>query len=317
MTHQTLNPGASANAHGARELFIASNVSENNAIVAENLAFAGLAVFPCGADKRPLVKWRDESTNDPDAGRAMWRRHPDALPAIDCGKSEIVVVDLDRHDPAKDGVAAFKQLAQPHGLPPGVVIVRTAGAGAHLYFAQPEGVEPFGNSKGDLPAGIDVRARGGFVIAPGSMLEDGRGWRIANGSPDLAEAFAAGAIPPLPQWLQEIIRPQRPTPQPRPMAWSSAGDDRERAYIEAALRCIPADDRDTWLRIGGALHDAGHGRDLWDSWSATSSKFDPHVQQKTWASFSRPCRGARATVGTIIALARQYGFHGRKFGRAA
>ena len=47
-------------------------------------------------------------------------------------------------------------------------------------------------------------------------------------------------------------------------------DDRPR--IEVALRHIPADDRDLWLRIGMAIK-AGMGEDgfdLWDDWSRSS-----------------------------------------------
>ncbi len=315
MTQKRVSPAASANAVRTQEIASAA-IPENNKRVAENLAEVGFSVFPCGPDKRPRVTWRDASTSDVDAVRAMWRRVP-GLPAIDLAKCNIVAIDLDRHTGGNDGVAAFKRLAQPHGLPRGVPIVRTAGNGVHLYFRQPEGVEPFGNSKGALPAGIDVRGHGGFVVAPGAMLQDGRQWRLADGSPDLAGAYQAGTIPPLPQWLCDLIRPQRPAPKSRPMHWTSASADRERVYVEAALRYISSDDRCTWFCIGGALHDAGFPRELWDWWSSSSSKFDEKTQAKTWASFSRPSRRVAASIGTIIALARRNGFQGKKYGRAA
>jgi hypothetical protein len=39
------------------------------------LANAGMHVFPCGSDKRPLGPWRKESTTDPEKVRAWWMRH--------------------------------------------------------------------------------------------------------------------------------------------------------------------------------------------------------------------------------------------------
>jgi hypothetical protein len=50
---------------------------------------------------------------------------------------------------------------------------------------------------------------GGFVIAPGAVLPDGKRWQSVNGRPLLADAFKAGTIPELPQWLADIIRPNR------------------------------------------------------------------------------------------------------------
>jgi hypothetical protein len=54
-----------------------------------------------------------------------------------------------------------------------------------------------------------VRGVGGFVIAPGAQLPDGEWWQSVNGRPLLGDAFKAGTIPELPQWLADIIRPSR------------------------------------------------------------------------------------------------------------
>src|SRR5262249_22987558 len=66
-----------------------------------------------------------------------------------------------------------------------------------------------GNGRGELPDGIDVRGVGGFVIAPGAVLPDGKRWQSVNGRPSLADAFKAGSIPELPRWLADIIRPNQ------------------------------------------------------------------------------------------------------------
>ena len=82
-------------------------------------------VFPTNG-KDPRVRWREDSTTDAATIRGWWTRWPDAGIGVDCGKSVLVVVDLDVKD-GVDGVAAWKQahrwptdpghLLRPH--PPG------------------------------------------------------------------------------------------------------------------------------------------------------------------------------------------------------
>ncbi len=58
-----------------------------------------------------------------------------------------------------------------------------------------------------------MRGAGGLVIAPGTIV-NGKQYVADDKFPDLAEAFAAGAIPILPAYVQEIIRPPRTAPAP-------------------------------------------------------------------------------------------------------
>ena len=50
-------------------------------------------------------------------------------------------------------------------------------------------------------------------------------------------------------------------------------DPRDISRFEMALRHIPADDRETWLRVGMALHAESDGSDagltIWSDWSRT------------------------------------------------
>ena len=132
-----------------------------------------------------------------------------ALPAIVVGRAGLVVIDCDRHPGGDDGIKAFNRLLSANGGNlADVPITKTANGGAHLFFKQPKG-EPLGNGRGELPDGIDVRGVGGFVIAPDAVLPDGKGWQSVNGRPLLADAFKAGTIPKLPQWLADNIRPNR------------------------------------------------------------------------------------------------------------
>ena len=202
-----------------------------NLAAALALAEAGVKIFPAGADKRPLFKqWQEIATTERDIISDWWRRAPYALPAIPCGVNGLLVIDLDRHGNGSDGVSAFKALVARHGaLPPGVPMVKTPNNGLHLYFRQPPG-EPLGNGRGSLPAGCDVRGVGGFVIGPGAVLPDGRGWiRVAERPPVTQAAQLA--------WIESILRrPAEPPREDHPAGETS--DQRGRAYAEQALHEI-------------------------------------------------------------------------------
>jgi hypothetical protein len=87
-----------------------------------------------------------------------------------------------------------------------------------------------------------------------------------------------------------------------PRRWLPRTDDDHR--VRDALRLIPADDRETWWRVGAALksHFGDVGRGLWDSWSASSEKYDPRTQERIWKSFRR----SGVTIATIFHLAREH-----------
>jgi hypothetical protein len=200
----------------------------------------GLYVFPCGADKKPLVKWRALSTIDHEQIKQQWANHPDAIPGIDLGKSNHIVIDGDRHG-GPDGVVAVEQLFTEHNTSltdaPGVITPR--GGGRHSWFKQPNG-KPLGNS--DKPIrdlGINIRGAGGYVIAPGATLPDGRRYTRDKDTPNLFVALRENAVPPLPEWFVELVRPKAHHNQdhedaPRPTQKLN-GSIRHRRYAEAAL----------------------------------------------------------------------------------
>lgn len=98
--------------------------------------------------------------------------------------------------------------------------------------------------------------------------------------------------------------------------WADKADlPDEIAYILTALTYIKSDDRNIWLLVGGALFDkfGELGRAIWDAWSSKSSKFDSKDQDRTWKSFSRQGISKRSSIGSIITLARENGFEGRKY----
>ena len=212
----------------------ASHAALSNLDVALEIADRGHFVFPCYSHgpeaKRPHkgVPWRQASSNSPDRIRQWWDRWPDAVPGLDLAKSGILVIDL-------DGEFGFDDWAEiSAGREPDVPFVDTPSGGRHLYFVR--GEFEHGNGRGLLPPkrdhqGIDVRGTGGYVIAPGATMLDGRQY-IPEGDP-------LDTAVPVPAWLREILKGVEPAPPPphpvRAAPSRPVADDRRRAYGEEAL----------------------------------------------------------------------------------
>ena len=160
---------------------------------ARALAEKGLAIFPCRPrDKRPAtLNGLNDATTDPIEIENWWHQNPNYNIAIATGAvSGIFVVDLD----GADAEAELRKLEAQHGELPATVESIT-GRGRHLFFKWPE--TPVRNSAGRIATGIDVRATGGYVIAPPSIHPSGRRY---SWSVDSAASFAAA-----PEWLLSII----------------------------------------------------------------------------------------------------------------
>lgn len=73
------------------------------------------------------------------------------------------------------------------------------------------------------------------------------------------------------------------------------------------LSYIPADDYDTWIKCGMALHFEQYTVYDWIEWSRTSSKFKDGLCESKWRSFTDD--GARTVTGAYITdLAKKYGY---------
>lgn len=113
----------------------------------------GFYLFPVQKNKIPYAKfpWRELSTRDPLQWK-MWSEEFEGCSwAIDCGKSGLVVVDIDpRNGGSCEKFDPFKTWK-----------VKTPSGGFHFYF------------KGKAPCskpwpGVDIKADGGYVLSPPS-----------------------------------------------------------------------------------------------------------------------------------------------------
>ena len=177
---------------------------EINYQVALAWARLGIPVFPCKQDKTPhTTNGHRDATTDLRQIHLWWSAHPDAIPAISPGPAGLFITDLDRHDGKVDGVANFKALAAEFGQSArDFVPVHTAGGGVHLYFRNTAPVQ-LGCGRGRMfkGLGIDFRGDGGYVIAPGAVLADGRRWGTEAELAALYQLIVGNGLKIPPQWM--------------------------------------------------------------------------------------------------------------------
>lgn len=165
-----------------------------------------------------LAGWQNGDRPDPAAVQRIWRQWPKANVGLATGeRSGFFVLDV---DPDKGGDASVDKLVQKHGPLPQTYSVMTGSGGAHYYFLMPD--FPVSNSKGRLPAGLDVRGTGGQVVSPPSRTDRGDYVVLSD-----------GAIKAAPEWLLDYIR--REEPKPITPGSNERGDVELAGYVQAIL----------------------------------------------------------------------------------
>ncbi|GAB2915520.1 bifunctional DNA primase/polymerase [Streptomyces mayteni] len=210
-------------------------------------AARGGHVFPLipGSKRPAITRWEARATNDPERIGRCWGHGPYNI-GLATGPSGLVVVDLDVPKPGEDGpdgAANLAELCERHGrpFPADTLTVATPSGGTHLYFTAPPGMA-LRNTAGRLAPKVDTRAGGGYVVAPGSVI-DGRVYAPVRDVPVAA----------LPAWLGRLLVPA-PLPPQRPVSVPLKGTDRRTTYLRAAVTAELA-------RVTGSATDE-HNRDL-------------------------------------------------------
>jgi hypothetical protein len=184
------------------------------------LAQNGVPVFPCSPQtKAPLVdRGLYAATANERIVRRWWQDHPDAMIGVPTGaRSDVWVLDVDLKDNGPDNLASLEAM---HGALPETLIVATASGGRHYYWRHVPGVR----NRGRLAAGIDVRGDGGYIIAAGSVRDDGTYYEIEH------DATPADA----PQWLLDLVIKRDRSVLRSPMG-SEAQPHGNARYVEAAI----------------------------------------------------------------------------------
>jgi hypothetical protein len=194
----------------------------------------GYSVFPLVPnDKKPITEngFKD-ATNDRVQVAKWWTDNPNANIGIRTGGG-LVVVDVDR---LPDAAGNKKVLPNPWIEPVterleelgADSVIESPTGGFHLYFKAgnlPAELGEIRNSESKIAEGVDVRAEGGYIVAPESVI-DGRPYREI----ERRRLVDPADLPELPAVLIEDFR--------RVRAAKSRGKAREKAPSEASGKTL-------------------------------------------------------------------------------
>jgi hypothetical protein len=143
----------------------------------------GFKVFPIKENKKiPAVKdWQEWAKN---ADRKKIENYGTAQAGSNWGifcDEDLLVIDVDNKT-AKPGFESLKQVEEELGQLPDTTVVTTPTEGIHIYL-KGKGA----TTAGKLGHGLDTRGRGGYVVAPGS--------RINNFAYELDDTYPVASAP--------------------------------------------------------------------------------------------------------------------------
>jgi hypothetical protein len=278
-------------------------------------ARAGYAVFPCEPNgKAPLTNICPngylDATTDESIISSWWERYPYANIGFPCAPNGVIVIDPDRNKRDRsgnlkpDGVQAYRSLPGWQPSPPGPK-AQTPSGGVHLFYAAPE-LAPGESIKGKIVESIDIKFNGYVLVAP--SIADGKPYNWVERSSDGTLVPGVSILdvppPPLPEWSRSHVVATGATPSTEKTVAVRTPSTEERSLVSGALACIPADDRDLWIKVGMALKAGGYELCVWEDWSRTSGEYEPGDCIKEWASFKR----SGIALGTLFHYAKDYGF---------
>lgn len=136
----------------------------------------GLCACPTGRrctspGKHPITRrGLHDASGDEAVIAAWWSRWPQANVGLAAGDNRLAILDVDpRHGGGESLHRLAERMTQRGISMPKTPTVVTGSNGMHLYFAAPEGgVKGGSNVFGPDAPGLDVRGRGGYVVAPPS-----------------------------------------------------------------------------------------------------------------------------------------------------
>src|SRR5690606_29591795 len=224
---------------------------------ADSYRALGLAVIPAaGREKIPVGKWREFQTGIPQTVHERWYgddgehranyRMGFLTGAASLGDGwKLLVIDLDEKGTVSGSATWDHWIADNElGCDPETWRARTGGGGQHIYFRYPAHLS-IRNTQETI-AGIDVRAEGGFVIAPPSRHQNGKQylWTFSPFDTELAEA---------PQWLLDKVGATEALPLAaaltQPSALLSSPPHVQTATAAADASAPPQQVTDAWGHI--------------------------------------------------------------------
>lgn len=168
--------------------------SNNNIMIRKNGMYWCFPLIP--NTKNPACKWKSPSEQKLISVKVNDKKNICNL-GVPCGKrNNLCVIDIDcTKDENMYENVFFKTFGDPENWNKifGCPVIKSQSGGFHLWFQEQEEILQTQNSE----THIDVRAEGGYIICPGSMIDD-RKYEIVQGD--------IGAIPKMTPTLIEFMK---------------------------------------------------------------------------------------------------------------
>lgn len=189
-------------------------------------AACSLAVVPIPyGEKRPrLADWPRLASKEAGQHQAWFSGLLPLNIGIATGEvSDVFALDVD-FEPG--GPETLAELERRHGALPATPMQLTPTGGRHYLFRLPKGA-PIKNSVKTLGAGLDIRGKGGVIVAAPSLHPDGGYYQWGEGRAPWEIPVAEA-----PAWLIELIRSDdKLPPKPKP-----PGGERRTRRVEQGSR---------------------------------------------------------------------------------
>lgn len=248
---------------------------------------AGWSVFPLLTKNQPHIQWREFQSTLPTIDQILdwWTQWPEAMIGVALGEvSNLVRVDA-------DGPEAAAELEKLGGLPDTLTFrTPSGGQGWLLQFSPCLKTEVLWNGPGEHQE-LRIQSTGAYTVLPPSA-----GYSWLNDT----------VVAEIPQWLNERIVLHVLTQLDREL--NPIVRDIDKGEVLEAMQHIPADDYNTWISVGMALHSMDVNMlDTWIDWSRRSEKFELGLCERKWATFTtRP--GGRSGRSILFLAEREYGW---------
>jgi len=148
-------------------------------IEALKLASDGFRIIPCNGKIPQIKKWQINATYNSDKIKELWKNinyNIGILTGKDGGN--LVVIDCDVKDDI-NGISNFDNYIKDKNITlPNTLTATTGRGGKHYYFRSKSSNIKSGTNIFDK--GIDIRANGGFIIAPPSLHPNGNRYSWDN-----------------------------------------------------------------------------------------------------------------------------------------
>ena len=156
----------------------------------------GFRIFPVSVDKKPLTEHGFKDATQIILGvKEYWNKCPDA--GIGIRTDGYIVLDFD----VKSGGLESKEVIETkYGKLPRTRTHRTGGGGLHYIYRNAVGSNVRNAAGFAGYSGVDIRANGGYIVAPPSLHTSGNHYEVLDNSP----------IIPAPEWLIELLK-QKPS----------------------------------------------------------------------------------------------------------